>query len=72
MKKGEECGQFPIVKGLKLPSMVLRNFYTYIIEIILTENITAWLGNSIRQDRRALQRVVRSAEHNIQTELPDL
>ncbi|KAK3540864.1 hypothetical protein QTP86_002434 [Hemibagrus guttatus] len=35
-------------------------------------NIATWFGNSIMQDRRALQRVVRSAERIIHTKLPDL
>ncbi|KAG7334834.1 hypothetical protein KOW79_001430 [Hemibagrus wyckioides] len=41
-------------------------------ESILMGNITTWFGNSTMQDRRALQRVVRSAERIICTELPDL
>lgn len=39
---------------------------------ILTGRITAWLGNSTKQNRSALQRVVLSAECTILTELPDL
>ncbi|KAK3564878.1 hypothetical protein QTP86_030817 [Hemibagrus guttatus] len=35
-------------------------------------NITTWFGNSTMQDRRALQRVARSAERIICTKLPDL
>ncbi|RXN24151.1 CBL-interacting kinase 4-like protein [Labeo rohita] len=35
-------------------------------------NITTWFGNSTMQDRRALQRVVRSAERTIRIKLPDL
>ncbi|KAK1794896.1 hypothetical protein P4O66_009902 [Electrophorus voltai] len=35
-------------------------------------NITVWFGNSTKQDRQALQRVVRSAERITYTELPDL
>ncbi|KAI5090308.1 gastrula zinc finger protein XlCGF28.1-like [Silurus meridionalis] len=42
------------------------------IESVLTGSITSWFGNSTMQDRRALQRVVRSAERTIHTELPDL
>ncbi|KAK1796883.1 hypothetical protein P4O66_000885 [Electrophorus voltai] len=56
----------------RLPSKVLRNFYTCTIESILTGNITVWFGNSTKQDRQALQRVVRSAERITHTELPDL
>ncbi|KAK1800938.1 hypothetical protein P4O66_004651 [Electrophorus voltai] len=35
-------------------------------------NITVWFGNSTKQDRQALQRVVRSAERITHMELPDL
>ncbi|KAK1796932.1 hypothetical protein P4O66_000896 [Electrophorus voltai] len=56
----------------RLPSKVLQNFYTCTIESILTGNITVWFGNSTKQDRQALQRAVRSAEHITHTELPDL
>ncbi|KAI5085913.1 gastrula zinc finger protein XlCGF28.1-like, partial [Silurus meridionalis] len=38
----------------------------------LTGIITSWFGNSTMQDRRARQRVVRSAERTIHTELPYL
>ncbi|KAK3513286.1 hypothetical protein QTP70_009793 [Hemibagrus guttatus] len=36
-----------------------RTFHTCTIESILMKSITAWFGNSTKQDRRALQRVVR-------------
>ncbi|KAK3572871.1 hypothetical protein QTP86_009316 [Hemibagrus guttatus] len=54
----------------RLPSKVLRNFYSCSIESILTGNIATWSGNSTMQDRRALQRVVRSAELIIQYQAP--
>ncbi|KAK3521213.1 hypothetical protein QTP70_001051 [Hemibagrus guttatus] len=60
------------LRDFRLPSKVLRNFYSCTIESILTLNITTWFGNSTMQDRRALQRVVRSAECIIHTKLPDL
>ncbi|KAK1793638.1 hypothetical protein P4O66_012012 [Electrophorus voltai] len=60
------------LRDFRLPSKVLRNFYTCTIESILTGNITVWFGNSTRQDRQALQRVVRSAERITHSELPDL
>ncbi|GAA6088507.1 uncharacterized protein LOC109141784, partial [Tachysurus ichikawai] len=59
-------------KQERLPSQVLKTFYTCTIESVLTSSITSWFGNSTMQDRRALQRVVRSAERTIHTELPDL
>ncbi|KAK1804850.1 hypothetical protein P4O66_003552 [Electrophorus voltai] len=60
------------LRDFRLPSKVLWNFYTCTIESILTGNITAWFGNSTKQNRQALQRVVRSAERITHTELPDL
>ncbi|KAK1786190.1 hypothetical protein P4O66_017904, partial [Electrophorus voltai] len=60
------------LRDFRLPSKVLRNFYTCTIESILTGNITVWFENSTKQDRQALQRVVRSAECITHTELPDL
>ncbi|KAK1806729.1 hypothetical protein P4O66_005230, partial [Electrophorus voltai] len=60
------------LRDFRLPSKVLRNFYTCTIESILTGNITVWFGNSTKQDRQALQRVVHSAECITHTELPDL
>ncbi|KAK1806314.1 hypothetical protein P4O66_000031 [Electrophorus voltai] len=60
------------LRDFRLPSKVLRNFYICTIESILTRNITVWFGNSTKQDRQALQRVVRSAERITHTELPDL
>ncbi|KAK1805575.1 hypothetical protein P4O66_019851, partial [Electrophorus voltai] len=60
------------LRDFRLPSKVLRNFYTCTIESILTGNITVWVGNSTKQDRQALQMVVRSAECITRTELPDL
>ncbi|KAK1783961.1 hypothetical protein P4O66_004638, partial [Electrophorus voltai] len=60
------------LRDFRLPSKVLRNFYTCTIKSILTGNITVWFGNSTKQDRQALQRVVRSAERITHMELPDL
>uniref|UniRef100_A0A3P8QH73 Reverse transcriptase domain-containing protein n=1 Tax=Astatotilapia calliptera TaxID=8154 RepID=A0A3P8QH73_ASTCA len=60
------------LRDFQLPSKVLRNFYSCTIESILAGNILTWFGNSTMQDRRALQRVVRSAERTIRSELPDL
>ncbi|KAK1792142.1 hypothetical protein P4O66_001919 [Electrophorus voltai] len=56
------------LRDFRLPSKVLRNFYTCTIESILTGNITVWFGNSTKQDRQALQTVERITH----TELPDL
>ncbi|KAK3529298.1 hypothetical protein QTP70_027735, partial [Hemibagrus guttatus] len=60
------------LRDFRLPSKMLSNFYPCTIESILTGNIATWFRNSTMQDRRALQRVVRSAECIIHTKLPDL
>ncbi|KAI5626366.1 gastrula zinc finger protein XlCGF28.1-like [Silurus asotus] len=60
------------LRDFKLPSQVLRTFYTCTIESVLTSSITSWFGNSTMQDRRAFQRVVRSAERTIRKEFPNL
>ncbi|KAK1794453.1 hypothetical protein P4O66_011325, partial [Electrophorus voltai] len=50
----------------------------YLEEMVFTShrtcpgNITVWFGNSTKQDRQALQKVVRSAKRITHTELPDL
>ncbi len=43
-----------------------------LVESILTGCITAWFGNSTAGNRRALQRVVRTARHIVGGELPSL
>ncbi|KAI5107608.1 gastrula zinc finger protein XlCGF28.1-like, partial [Silurus meridionalis] len=73
VKKARQClYHLRRLRDFKLPSQVLKTFYTCTIESVLTGSITSWFGNSTMQDRRALQRVVRSAERTIHTELPDL
>ncbi len=51
---------------------ILRSFYTCTVESILTGCITAWFGNSTAGNRKALQRVVRTARHIGGGELPSL
>ncbi len=51
---------------------ILRSFYTCTVESILTGCITAWFGNSTAGNRKALQRVVRTARHIVGGELPSL
>ncbi len=48
---------------------ILRSFYTCTVESILTGCITAWFGNGTAGNRRALQRVVRTARHIVGGEL---
>ncbi|KAJ8361742.1 hypothetical protein AAFF_G00427970, partial [Aldrovandia affinis] len=47
-------------------------FYTAIIESILTSAITVWFGSSTARDRTRLQRITRSAERIIGCNLPSI
>ncbi len=51
---------------------ILRSFYTCTVESILTGCIPAWFENSTAGNRKALQRVVRTARHIVGGELPSL
>ncbi len=42
---------------------ILRSFYSCTVESILNGCITAWFGNSTTGNRKAMQRVVRTACH---------
>ena len=53
-------------KGLQ----IRKRFYSSIIESILTGCITAWYGNCSASDRKALQRVVRTAQYITGAKLP--
>ncbi len=52
--------------------IILRSFYTCTVESILTGCTTAWFGNSTAGNRKALQRVVRTARHIVGGELLSL
>ncbi len=53
-------------------SSILRSFNTCTVESILTGCITAWFGNRTAGNRKALQRVMRTARHIVGGELPSL
>ena len=56
---------FPL-RRLKIFGMgpqILKRFYSCTIESILTGCITAWYGNCSASNRKALQRVVRTAQY---------
>lgn len=50
----------------------MMQFYTAIIESILTSSITVWYAGATIRDKQRLQRVVRSAEKVIADRLPSL
>ncbi|KAI3369025.1 hypothetical protein L3Q82_025435 [Scortum barcoo] len=59
------------LKKNHLSTAILGNFYRCAIESILTNCITVWYGNcSVITDRKALQRVVKTAQRITKTPLP--
>ncbi|KAJ0033628.1 hypothetical protein NQD34_000735 [Periophthalmus magnuspinnatus] len=56
----------------KLPVQMMVQFYTAIIESILTSSITVWFAGATARDRQRLQRIVRSAEKVIGCSLPSI
>ncbi|KAK7891988.1 hypothetical protein WMY93_023951 [Mugilogobius chulae] len=60
------------LKKAKLPAQMMVQFYTAIIESILTSSITVWYAGATVRDRHRLQRIVRSAEKVIGCSLPSL
>ena len=63
---------FPLrkLKRLGMDPEILKRFYSCNIESILTGCITAWYGNCTASDRKALQRVVHTAQYITGAKLP--
>ncbi|TWW74193.1 hypothetical protein D4764_14G0001940 [Takifugu flavidus] len=51
---------------------MLAQFYTAIIESVLTSSITVWFAGATVRDRLRLQRVVRAAEKVMGCRLPSI
>ena len=60
------------LKKAHLSPQILVNFYRCIIESILTNCVTVWYGNCSVSDRKALQRVVKTAQRIIGSSLPSI
>uniref|UniRef100_A0AAV2M4V1 Alkylated DNA repair protein AlkB homologue 8 N-terminal domain-containing protein n=1 Tax=Knipowitschia caucasica TaxID=637954 RepID=A0AAV2M4V1_KNICA len=60
------------LRKAKLPAQMLVQFYTAIIESILTSSITVWFAGATVRDKQRLQRIVRSAEEVTGRSLPSL
>ena len=58
------------LKRFGMGTEILKTFYSCNIESILTGCITAWYGNCSVLDRKALQRVVRTAQYITGAKLP--
>ncbi len=53
-------------------SKILSNFYSCVVESVLTSCITVWYGSTTVRDSKHLQRVVKTAVKIIRTPLPSL
>ncbi|KAK3548381.1 hypothetical protein QTP70_012138 [Hemibagrus guttatus] len=60
------------LKKFLLPVKMLVNFYTAIIESVLTSSITVWFAAATARVKAKLQRVIHSAEKVIGCSLPSL
>ncbi|KAL3053261.1 hypothetical protein OYC64_005740 [Pagothenia borchgrevinki] len=58
------------LKKFNLPKTMMVNFYTSIMESILTSSFTIWYAAATAKDKSRLQRVIRSAEKVIGCNLP--
>ena len=63
---------FPLrrLKRFNMGPQILKRFYSCTIESILPGCITAWYGNCLASDRKALQRVVHMAQYITGIKLP--
>ncbi|KAI4895335.1 hypothetical protein NFI96_000692 [Prochilodus magdalenae] len=55
---------------VSLPQLLLCNFYRSTVESILMSCITVWYGSATSAERKALQRVVKNAQHITATACP--
>jgi hypothetical protein len=60
------------LKRFGMGPQILKRFYSCTIESVLKGCITAWHGNCSASDRKALQRVVRTAQYITRAKLPDI
>ncbi|KAI4905431.1 hypothetical protein NFI96_002240 [Prochilodus magdalenae] len=60
------------LRRVNLPQQLLCNFYRSTVESILTSCITVWYGSATSAERKALQRVVKTAQHITATALPPI
>uniref|UniRef100_A0A4W5P5V2 Alkylated DNA repair protein AlkB homologue 8 N-terminal domain-containing protein n=1 Tax=Hucho hucho TaxID=62062 RepID=A0A4W5P5V2_9TELE len=58
------------LKRFGMGPQILKRFYSCTTESILTGCITAWYGNCFTSDRKALQRVVGTAQYITGSKLP--
>ena len=61
-----------VLSSFKVNKDILVNFYSCIIESIITSNILVWFGRATKRDIDLLTAVIKSAEKIILTKLPTL
>ncbi len=60
------------LRKFRVSPTILKTFYSGAIESVLTQCISVCYGNSLNQDCKAMQRVVRLAEHISGSAIPSL
>ncbi|KAM6974282.1 uncharacterized protein LKV04_015920 [Tautogolabrus adspersus] len=60
------------LKKARLPQQLLVNFYRSAIESVITYCITAWYSGCTLENRKSLQRIIRTAERITGSQLPRL
>ena len=72
-KKGQQRLYFlRTMRKANLPQKLLQTFYTCAIQSIITYNIIVWFNSCTAADRKALDRVRKSAQKITHTQLPSL
>lgn len=70
VKKSQQKLYF--LRRFDMSSKILNNFYSCVIESVLTNCITVWYGSTTVMDRKRLQKVVKTAQKITRTPLPSL
>ncbi len=60
------------LRKFRVSPAILKTFYSGAIESVLTQCISEWYINATNEDCKALQRVMRLAEHILGSALPSL
>ncbi len=61
-----------MVRKVNLAQQLLLSFYRCSIESVLTHGLLAWYGSSSAADKKALQRVIKTAQNITKQQLPAL
>ncbi len=61
-----------MLRKVNLSQQLLLSFYRCSIESVLTQGLLAWYGSSSAADKKALQRVIKTAQNITKQQLPSL